>query len=145
MREIPSEIWEAVLAQTDPEDQSSVACSLAIAFVRSRLSPSFAFQHVRLKTAQQCRRLTLRLGPRYEDGDEMAALIQTIALRALKPDPDVAVNALRLAPQARELMADCGPMWTPEQTDDLLAKPLPSLTTLELRFNPCAFRICALP
>ena len=69
--------------------------------------------------------------------------VETVVLRCLRPDPDVAVLAIRQAcAAARRLVVNIGPLWTPEQTDDLLGSSLPSLRTLDLHFNPCAsFRL----
>ena len=106
-----------------------------------QVSPIYIFRHVRLRTAQQCARLALRLSSpsRYPDAQEMVRAVETVGLRCMRPDPDVAVLAMREAcVAARRLLVNIGPLWTPEQTDDLLDAPLPSLRTLDLHFNPCA-------
>lgn len=150
---LPPELWEAVLERLDDEDQvgesatswradlaqSAAACSLRA--IVPQISPMYIFKHVRLRTAQQCARLALRLSSpsRYPDAEEMARAVETVVLRCLRPDPDVAVLAMREAcVAATRLLVSIGPLWTPEQTDDLLDAPLPSLRTLDLHFNPCA-------
>lgn len=90
--------------------------------------------------------MALRLSQpgRFADAEEMARSIETVVLRCLRPDPDVAVLAIRQAcVAARRLLVSVGPLWTPEQTDDLLTSPLPSLRTLDMHFNPCAPTDCS--
>ncbi len=140
----PPEVWEHILSFVPNALLQPTVLALSRAFPRAGVSLALLFKHVHLLNILQVQRLTRRLGPRYDDSEELASLCETFNLKHWKTDPNLIVNLLCLMEDLKSIQIDIGgTLWTPENFDDLLKEDrFQKLVNLELRFNLCKFIYC---
>jgi hypothetical protein len=132
LEDLPLELYEAIIAQTDTLDHSHSIWALSNAIPRSPVPTNEIYTHIRLTHSSQVVRLTLHLRKSLE----ISTRIKTFAMEAWVVDADVAINLIRMLPTLKSLSIFVGTNFAPEHMTDLFTKPMTTLKNLNIRFRP---------
>ncbi|WAR62641.1 hypothetical protein PtB15_15B228 [Puccinia triticina] len=131
MDRLPSELWELILRQI-PNSLLRQTC-LSLRTLTPHIPLSHQYRHLAIASDAELSRLRTDTAP---PNAHLAALIHSVSLSAWRlRDNNLLINLINSAPNTRLIFLHIGPLFAPEQLDDLLRKHKPSLELLLLRFN----------
>lgn len=160
---LPPELWDYVLTFLEPTSLQSTALSLSRAIPSSSISPSLLWRHLHLSRESQALQCISKLRRMDQGVRESIKSVRAMAFRSVSiidhsislsqrrvkhkyvnsEDPQQLVNLLLSLPSARSLQLHIGPLFSPEQLDELLtplsslrSRRFTSLSQLSFRFNP---------
>ncbi|GAA6008862.1 hypothetical protein JCM11491_003810 [Sporobolomyces phaffii] len=137
---LPPELWDHVLSFLPADDLQRTALALTRAIPSADPSTSVLWRHLRLSREGQAWQAIDKL--RLLDSGVKRA-VKSVQATAFREDPQQLVNLLLSLPATESLELHVGPLFAPEQLDELLlpASALASrrfarLESLAFRFNP---------
>ncbi|GAA5928010.1 uncharacterized protein JCM15063_006057 [Sporobolomyces koalae] len=137
---LPPELWDHVLSFLPAPELQTTALALTRAYPSAEVSPALLWRNLRLTREGQAWQAIHKL--RQLDPTAKRA-IRTVTATAFREDPQQLVNLLLSLPCTHALRLYVGPLFSPEQLDELLAPAsaiasarFTQLQTLSFRFNP---------
>ncbi|GAA5968291.1 hypothetical protein JCM3765_000383 [Sporobolomyces pararoseus] len=137
---LPPELWDYVLTFLPADDLQRTSLSLTRALPSAEVSTSLLWRNLKLTREGQAWQAIHKL--RHLDQGVKGA-VKTVKATAFREDPQQLVNLLLALPSAESLHLNVGPLFSPEQLDELLlpssaltSRRFHKLSSLSFRFNP---------
>ena len=132
LAELPSEIYDGVLAHVPRDERQQTTLSLTRAIPRSPVPLHHLFERIRLKSAEGVVQLYCRLRGRLDE----PRWVKEFSLETWSVDADVVVNLVALLSRLSTITLFVGPNFAPEHMEEMLEKPREALSYISLRFRP---------
>ncbi|GAA5883231.1 hypothetical protein JCM16303_007319 [Sporobolomyces ruberrimus] len=137
---LPPELWDYVLTFLPADDLQRTSLALTRAIPSAEVSTSLLWRNLRLTREGQSLQAIHKLR-RLDKGVREA--VKTVKATAFREDPQQLVNLLLSLPSPEALHLNVGPLYSPEQLDELLlpssslsSRRFQHLSSLSFRFNP---------